>query len=208
MGKSYEPPSLLHSPSPNLDGILSTMRQRHKLHQGQTPLSILREICMTKRTKQIHKLFGAKAIEKFNEAFAKDILALHRPDKPKFSEAFDSPKMSAKDILAVHRGEAFVSQYANLEKLLKQYHKAKRDKDCERLAKILGITSDLKSGRYKMLAKDILALHKPDKDCDTIKKMFCDCGRPIKFSDVFNTELDCVATEQAQSKTPNLKRKT
>jgi hypothetical protein len=40
----------------------------------------------------------------------------------------------------------------------------------------------------EILAKDVLALHKPDKDC------------------VFTTELDCVATNQCQSKTPNIKK--
>ena len=50
-------------------------------------------------------------------------------------------------------------------------------KECERLAKILGVTSDLKSGRYKMSVKD-----------------------------VFTTELDCVAEPNCKSTTPNVKK--
>ena len=76
-----------------------------------------------------------------------------------------------------------------------------------------------------MLAKDILALHKPDelwcawckkwgnhrsgncpdKDCATIEKMFCDCGRPIVFKDY--TQLDCVAEPKCKSTTETIRRK-
>jgi hypothetical protein len=81
---------------------------------------------------------------------------------------------------------------------------------------IRGIVHDFAEYKYlhpycyrKMMREfcdDVRVLHKPDKDCDTIEKMFAECGRPIKFSDVFTTELDCVATNQCQSKTPNIKK--
>ena len=64
----------------------------------------------------------------------------------------------------------------------------------QRKRRIKGIVQDLQSGRYLT------------KDSDTIERMFRECGRPIKFSEVFTTELDCVATNQCQSKTPNIKK--
>lgn len=76
----------------------------------------------------------------------------------------------------------------------------KRDKQIrkEHRRRLKGIVADLKSGRY---------LGKPDCCCETLEKMFRDCGRPIKFSDVFTTELDCVATDKCQSKPETIRRK-
>jgi hypothetical protein len=107
---------------------------------------------MKTRTKRIHKLFEAKAME-----------------KPKRSKA--ELKMLAKDILALHRPDelwcAWCKKWGN-----------HRSGNC------------------------------PDKDSKMLGKMFRDCGRPIKFSDVFTTELDCVAeNDKCKSTTPNLKRK-
>ena len=63
-----------------------------------------------------------------------------------------------------------------------------------RKRRIKGIVEDLRSGRYL------------DKDSDTIERMFRECGRPIKFSEVFTTELDCVATNKCKSTTPQIRR--
>ena len=93
--------------------------------------------------KQIHNLFGAGAIKKFNKAFAKEILALHKPDE---------------------LWCAWCKKWGN-----------HRSGNC------------------------------PDKDCATIEKMFCDCGRPIVFKDY--TQLDCVAIGGCKSTTPTVKPK-
>ena len=100
---------------------------------------------MKARTKQIHKLFEAKAMEK------------HKRTKTEL-------KMLAKVILALHKPDelwcAWCKKWGN-----------HRSGNC------------------------------PDKDCATIEKMFRDCGRPITF-----TTLDAVAIEGCKSTTPNIKK--
>jgi len=54
----------------------------------------------------------------------------------------------------------------------------------------------------KRTKKQLLKREKTTRDmakfCNRIERMFKDCGRPIEF-------LDCVSTDQCQSKTPTIK---